>query len=115
MPNDTNRSAMSEATYYILLSLSAGPKHGYAVLKEIQELSNGRISLSVSTLYTALSRLQEQGMIERQKPSQEPVAPGLPRKVYRITRRGLSALEAEANRIKNLLAAYHQKLGTASQ
>ncbi len=103
---------MSEPSYFILLSLAAGPKHGYAVLKDAEALSNGRISLSVSTLYTSLARLQEQGLIERMDAENEQSGPGLPRKVYRLTRQGHWALEAEAIRLKTLLSAYRQQLGT---
>ena len=63
MPVDSSRAPMGEPAYFILLSLAAGPRHGYAVLKDAEELSEGRMSLSVSTLYTALGRLQEQGLI----------------------------------------------------
>jgi PadR family transcriptional regulator, regulatory protein PadR len=115
MPNDTARSPISEPAYFILLSLSAGQRHGYAVLKDAEELSGGRVSLSVSTLYTALGRLQEQGMIERVDAVDEEPGPGLPRKVYRLTRQGQGALDAEALRLQSLLAAYRQRLGPESR
>jgi len=69
----------------------------------------------VSTLYTTLARLQEQGMIERVDSKDEEPGPGLPRKVYRLTRQGHWALEAEARRLQGLLSAYHQQLGTESR
>ena len=114
MSIDSSRAPMSEPLYFILLSLAAGPKHGYAVLKDSEELSEGRISLSVSTLYTALSRLQAKGMIERVDAGEEEPGPGLPRKVYRLTCQGHGVLDAEALRLQALLSAYHQRLGKAS-
>jgi len=114
MQVDSFPMPLSESTYFILLSLASGPKHGYAVLKDTSELSAGRISLSVSTLYTALGRLQEQQLIERVEPLAEEPAPGLPRKVYRLTRPGQKAPDAEVQRLKKLLSAYRQQLGTES-
>jgi PadR family transcriptional regulator, regulatory protein PadR len=112
---DSSRPPLGEPAYFILLSQAAGPRHGYAVLKDAEELSAGRISLSVSTLYTALGRLQEQGMIERMDAGDEQPGPGLPRKVYRLTGRGHGALDAEALRLQALLSAYRQRLGTESR
>lgn len=109
MPPDSSRQPMGEPVYFILLILAAGPRHGYAVLKDAGELSGGRVSLSVSTLYTALGRLQEQGLIERVDAEEEP-GPGLPRKVYQITRQGQGALDREALRLKALLDAYCQRI-----
>ncbi len=111
---DSSHSPLSEPSYFILLSLAAGPRHGYAVLKDAEQLSGRRISLSVSTLYTALGRLQEQGMIKRVEAGEEEPGPGLPRKVYQLTRQGQEALEAEARRLQALLSAYHQRLGMES-
>ena len=115
MPVDSSRAPMGEPAYFILLSLAAGPRHGYAVLKDAEELSEGRMSLSVSTLYTALGRLQEQGLIERVDAGEAEPGPGLPRKVYRLTRQGLGALDAEALRLHALLAAYQRRLGLGTE
>ena len=114
MQVDSSPMPLSESTYFILLSLAAGPKHGYAIIKATGKLSTGRVTLSVSTLYTALGRLQEQQLIERVEPLAEEPAPGLPRKVYRLTRAGQKALDAEVQRIKKLLWAYRQQPGTES-
>jgi DNA-binding PadR family transcriptional regulator len=115
MPDDPAPAPLSEPSYFILLSLAAGPRHGYAVLKDAEQLSQGRISLSVSTLYTALARLQAQGMIERVDAGEEEPAPGLPRKVYRLTQPGQAVLDAEAWRLRQLLAAYQQRIGAESR
>ena len=115
MPNDISPAPMSEPSFFILLSLASGPLHGYAMLKKIELISEGRISLSVSTLYTTLSRLQDQGLIERVDSGDEDASPGLPRKVYRLTGQGQRALEAEAKRLHGLLAAYHQQLAAENK
>jgi DNA-binding PadR family transcriptional regulator len=102
---------INEPTFFILLSLASGPKHGYAVLKDTEELSRGKISLSTSTLYTALNRLLNQGLIERSDAGQNGAGPGLPRKVYRLNERGRRILNAEAKRMQDILASYQQRLG----
>ena len=56
---------LQEPTLYILLSLRSGGKHGYAILKDIAELSNGQVRLSTGTLIGALYRLLDQGLIEQ--------------------------------------------------
>ncbi len=105
---------LSEQAFFILLSLADGPRHGYAVLKDVEEMSGGRVILSVSTLYTTLGRLQEQGLIERSDGDVEEPSPGLPRKVYRLTGQGQNALHIEARRLSTLLAAYRMRLGAES-
>ncbi|HTX90657.1 MAG TPA: PadR family transcriptional regulator [Anaerolineales bacterium] len=95
---------LSETTLYILLSLAPGPKHGYAIAKEVQALSKDQVILSVSTLYTTLKRLLEVGLIERAGDDSEPDESGRPRKIYALTERGRSILSAEKNRLRSLLA-----------
>ena len=112
MPNSSN--PLTESSFFILLSLTEGPRHGYAILKDVEERSGRRVNLSVSTLYTALGRLEEQGMIERTEAGEEESGPGLPRKVYRLTRQGDGALNAEAHRLRGLLLAYRQQFGEES-
>ncbi len=92
---------ISEPVFFILLSLAVGHKHGYAILKEVERLSQGAVLLSTSTLYGALGRLEEQGYVERLPAGGEP-APGLPRKVYALTPQGRALLNAEARRIQRL-------------
>jgi PadR family transcriptional regulator PadR len=111
MPTDP----LPESSFFILLSLASGPRHGYAVLKDIEEISRGKVTLSVSTLYTTLGRLQEQDLIERSDNGDADAGPGLPRKVYRLTHRGVGALDAEAHRLQALLSAYRLRVGEESR
>ena len=96
-----------------MLSLAPGKKHGYAILKDVETISNGKISLSTSTLYTALGRLSDQGLIERvdNLDSTEPVSgPGLPRKAYSLSSLGRRVLEAETQRLNELLSTARLRL-----
>ena len=54
---------LTETTLYILLSLAPGPRHGYAIMKDVRALSHNRVELSTGTLYSALKRLLDQNWI----------------------------------------------------
>jgi DNA-binding PadR family transcriptional regulator len=101
MTTPTN-TPLTEPTYFILLSISPKPKHGYAIMKDVQELSENRVMLSTGTLYGALKRLLDQGWIIRME---EPGLTGSSRdrKVYKLTEHGRQVLREEIARLQNLL------------
>ena len=99
---------LQEPTFYILLSLRNGEKHGYAILKDIAEMSGEQVKLSTGTLYGALYRLLDQGLIEQIELEDE--ARG--KKVYRLKHTGLEVFEAEVSRMKHLLLAVNKKVET---
>jgi DNA-binding PadR family transcriptional regulator len=99
----TTNKPLSEQTYYILLSLEAEPKHGYAIAKDVQLLSKGRVTLSVSTLYTTLKRLLDDGWIKLL--DEAPRGPGKPRKIYEMTKKGGNILVSEIQRLDMLVSA----------
>ena len=101
--NSSDVSPLSETTLYILVSLVHGPLHGYAISKEVQAMSENRVILSVSTLYTTLKRLLENGWIERVGEDPEPDDGGRPRKVYSLTERGEFIIGLEKKRLRALL------------
>lgn len=91
---------LRQPTFYILLSLAGGEKHGYAILKSIESMSSGSLRLSTGTLYEALARLMEQGWIERMD---EEESSGRVRKAYRLTPLGWKKMRAETERMKSLV------------
>ena len=93
---------LTEPSFYILLSLAPGKKHGYAIMKDVKELSKERVNLSTSTLYTAVGRLLDQELIER-LPEESNGGPGLPRKSYALTDLGRRVLEAETGRLHGMV------------
>jgi len=115
-PDDSIRNLLPlrEPTFYILLSLSSGEKHGYAILREVETHSGGRVQLSTGTLYEALARLLDQDLIERVESTtgEDPQDqhPGRPRKSYRLSLRGKHVLQAEADRLSQLVAVTQQLL-----
>lgn len=94
---------LTEPTFYILLSLVPGRKHGYAILKDVKNLSGERVNLSTSTLYTAVGRLLDQDLIERLDNDEEDPTPGLPRKSYALTELGRRVFEAEMMRLQGMV------------
>jgi DNA-binding PadR family transcriptional regulator len=104
--NDDPRAQLplTESTYFILLSLAPGPRHGYAVMKDVQSLSQERVVLSTGTLYSALKRLLDQGWIIRVDDPHNG-SDGRVRKAYQLTSIGQRILQAEVERLAGLVGA----------
>jgi DNA-binding PadR family transcriptional regulator len=107
--NINDHIPLQEATFFILLSLAQTPKHGYAILLDVTELSDGRLQLSTGTLYGALRRLLDQGWIERYDEASE-VVNGRERKAYRITDLGQKILNADVARMQDLITAVQGRM-----
>jgi DNA-binding PadR family transcriptional regulator len=88
----------------ILTSLAAGPKHGYALTKDIEQFAG--VSLGPGSLYGAIARLEERGFIEP-----EPVEAGQRRRPYRITGAGRNALEGAVREMRSLADEGAVRLG----
>lgn len=102
---------LTEQTFYILLSLAGGSKHGYGILKDVTALSEERVQLSTSTLYSAISRLRDQGAIRRlPEDDGSETGPGLPRKAYALSGLGRRILEAETQRMQDLVVSARLRL-----
>ena len=87
MPNNP-LLPLQEPTFFILLSLASGSKHGYAIMKDVAALSGGKVRMGTGTLYGALSRLLDQNLIERMDDlDEDPTGEsgGRIRKAYRLT------------------------------
>jgi DNA-binding PadR family transcriptional regulator len=89
--------AMQEATFLILTALADSSQHGYGIIAEVQEISDGRVRLRAGTLYTALDRLRADGLIEVDR---EEIVEGRLRRYYQLTSEGTGRLAAEAARLQ---------------
>lgn len=107
--NVPTQTPLTESTYFILLSLSPKPKHGYAIMKDVQTLSEERIALSTGTLYGALKRLLDQGWIIRLDDA-DPKGNARDRKVYKLSQHGHRVLKDEIARLNKLLNAANQRV-----
>ncbi len=98
-------AALTEAVYYILLSLIE-PMHGYGIMQNVEQLSNGRVKLAAGTLYGAINTLLERGWVSAlsgEKDSRK--------KEYQITDQGKQILEGELLRLKELMENGQRILG----
>lgn len=100
-PDESESKPLSEAVLLILMSMSSQPRHGYALIKDIAGLSQGRVRLSTGTLYGALRRLLEDGWIERHQ--QEDTSRD--KQAYRLTQSGRRRLHWELQRLRQLTRA----------
>lgn len=98
MRHVVDASPLSEPVFFILASLAADPKHGYALLKDIERISQGRLKLSTGTLYGAIKRLLDDDCIERIETSDT----SRDKQTYQLTAVGRDTLEAEHTRLKQL-------------
>ncbi len=95
---DNTNIVLTEAVYYILLSLTT-PLHGYGIMQKISELSSGRIVMSAGTLYGAINTLLDRGWIKQLLTAEDSR-----RKEYLITEDGKAVLSAELERLRELVA-----------
>ena len=93
---------LTEQTFFILLSLAEGPRHGYAFLGDVEGLSDGRLRLSTGTLYGAIKRMMRDGLVERSDERPDPEIDDERRRYYRITEFGRDVAREEARRIERL-------------
>jgi DNA-binding PadR family transcriptional regulator len=90
------RGTLKPADFHILLALAAGPRHGYGIMKEVEQESGGGVRLEIGSLYRLLGRLLEAGLIEDAEGDER-------RRYYRITRLGRRVLKTEAERLAGLV------------
>jgi len=97
--------------YHVLVSLAGGPRHGYAIAKEVEELTDGRIVMGPGTLYGSLQRMQHRGLI---KEAANPGEKGLHadrRRYLQMTPLGSDALRVESERLFRAVTVAQQRLG----
>jgi len=102
------QAPLTAAMFHVLLSLADGEKHGYAILKEVEEQTGGEVLLSTGTLYGIMKRLLAERLIAepRQRP---PEGDDQRRRYYRLTDEGRHMAVAEAQRMEKLLARARSK------
>jgi DNA-binding PadR family transcriptional regulator len=105
---DAAARPLSEAVLLILMSLAHKSSHGYALMKDIDTLSQGRVRVSTGTLYGALRRLLEDGWIERFEQDDT----SRDKQAYRLTADGRRQLDSELDRMKQLTRAAAARLRT---
>lgn len=97
-PSTSRTKRLTEPVLLILVSLASKPQHGYALMRDIGELSQGRVAVTTGTLYGALRRLLEDGWIERFDQDDT----SRQKQAYRLTATGRRHLEMELDRMKQV-------------
>lgn len=104
----TDLLPLSDAVFHILLALVDRPRHGYGVILEVEARTDGRVELGTGTLYSAVKRLREDGLIEETAaPPGEDDDPR--RRYYDLTPHGRRVVEAEARRLEELVGMARRK------
>src|SRR4051812_39577373 len=91
------------AVFHILIALADRDRHGYSIMQDVAARTGGKVQLSAGTLYSAVRRMLEQGLIEELAESPDPSSTDERRRYYRLTRFGKRAAAAEVERLNALL------------
>jgi DNA-binding PadR family transcriptional regulator len=100
---------LSPPVFHILLSLSDRELHGYAIIQDVRERTDGEVRLTASTLYAAVKRLLDDGLIEELDERPDPDADDARRRYYRVTRFGHEVARLEAARLERLTSMAREK------
>ncbi len=97
--------------FHILLSLVGGEQHGYGIMQEVLERTGRKVRLWPATLYGSLKRLIEAGLIEESSERPAVEFDDARRRYYRLTRLGRRVLDAESERLQELVHILQSKRG----
>ncbi len=110
IPDELQRLVpLTPAVFFVLFSLADGEKHGYAIMQQMVELSNGEFRMGPGTLYTTLQRLLELGLIEEIGVASRAAQRESRRRNYRLTGSGKTLLEAELARMDSVVRLARRK------
>lgn len=93
----------TRAEFHVLLALHDGPRHGYGLMQDVDELSGGELQIGPGTLYTAIKRLRASKLIS------ETDADADRRRCYKLTKKGRTVVEEEARRLSDLVRAARKR------
>ncbi len=111
MPKAESFLPLKTNWFHILLSLAAGEQHGYTIMQEVSARTGGKVRLWPATLYGTLKRLIEAGLIEESDERPAPELDDARRRYYKLTRLGKRVLDAETERLEDLVRIVHLKRG----
>ena len=94
---------LKHSIYRVLLTLADGEMHGYGIMQSLADKTDGREKILPGTLYAALPRMVEEGLIEERDPREDEVSGGPKRRYYRRTNFGRAVARAESERLRALL------------
>jgi DNA-binding PadR family transcriptional regulator len=101
---------LTPAVLHILLALSTGERHGYAIMKQVEADSQGKVKMGPGTLYGSLGRMTDAGLVRESAKRVDPEMDDERRIYYKLTAAGKAALEAELSRYRSLVAVAEGRL-----
>lgn len=100
---------LTPAVFHVLLALAGGERHGYAIIREVEETTAGGIKMGPGTLYGTVKRLLEAQLIEESDERPDPSMDDQRRRYYRLTGVGEAVVRAEARRYADVLEIARRK------
>ena len=101
--------------FHIMLSLAGGEQHGYGIMQEVLNRTTGKVRLWPATLYGSVKRLIEAELIEESDKRPAPELDDARRRYYRLTPMGRRVLDAECERLQELVRTIQEKQGRVKQ
>lgn len=108
-PDPAEHLPLTPAVFHVLLALADGDKHGYAIMKEVERRTDGKVRLSAGTLYGIVARLLNEGMISETERRPAPELDDERRRYYQLSQFGREVAAAEAGRMESAIALAHAK------
>ncbi|MDB6040979.1 MAG: PadR family transcriptional regulator [Verrucomicrobiales bacterium] len=100
---------LSPAVFHVLLALSDGEQHGYAIMREVAGSTGGTLKMGPGTLYGTIKRMLESKLIEESEERPDPEKDDERRRYYRLTPFGMTTAKLEASRLETLVRAARGK------
>ncbi len=107
---ETAHAPLTPAVLHILMALSKGERHGYAIMKQVEADSQGKVKMGPGTLYGSVARMMEAGLIRESDKRVDPEMDDERRIYYKLTGAGQAALEAELERYRSVVALAEGRL-----
>lgn len=109
----SSENGLSTLDYHVLLAITEGPMHGYAIRDAVENESEGTLTPRAGTLYRVIARLMGSGFVEEaDAPEEEGPHPGRARRYYALTGEGRAVLSEEARRLEGAAALARERLST---
>ncbi len=106
-PDARRMLPLTHLSYHVMLAIADAPLHGYGIIKEVAARTDGAMELEAGTLYAAIKRMNDEGLLEDAPAPQE--GGDSRRRYYRLTDFGRDVLEVESQRLANLLRVAREK------
>lgn len=108
-PDPASRLPLPPAHLHVLMALADGEKHGYAIMREVEVMTDGDVSMGPGTLYGAIKRMRKLGLVAETDERPDPELDDERRRYYEATGFGLRVLSAETARLQQLVSVARAK------